>query len=272
MPLLSTLVLLAATSAKSQDGAPAAPLKPAGSWVVDYADNACNVARVFGTGEQRVTFVLVLMPGRDTNQIVIQRAHDGKERIREGDLVITTAPGSPPITARATSGSVKAGSRLLHATIGREELLQIESAKSLMLAHRGQVIHLATNGMKTPLAAALTCEDDLLRTWGADPAEFRNIAIRAKATLSPAKWVTNDDYPDESVRMGESGSVGVRLDIAADGKLAACTVISSSTFKRLDEATCAMIRRRARYEPARLTDGKAVASAAFLRFRWQVLN
>lgn len=271
MPLISALALFSA-SLPPQEGPPAAPLKPAGSWVVDYADNACNVARVFGSGDRRLTFVLVLMPGRDTNQIVIQRAYDGKERIRQGDLVITTTPGAPPITTYATSGSVKAGTRLLHATVGAEDLLRMEQAKSLTLAHRGETIRLATNGMKAPLAAAVTCEDDLLRRWGADPAEFRKIAVRAKATQSPAKWVTNDDYPPESVVMDESGSVGVRLDIAADGKLTACTVISSSTFARLDEATCTMVRRHARYEPARLADGKAVASAAFLRFRWQIQN
>lgn len=126
--------------------------------------------------------------------------------------------------------------------------------------------------MKAPLAAALTCEDDLIRSWGGDPVAFRKIAVRAKAAENPAKWVTNDDYPSESVAMGESGTVGVRLDIGADGKLLNCTVVSSSTFARLDQQTCALIRKRVRYEPARLADGTPVVSASFLRFRWQVLE
>ncbi|HEY0624356.1 energy transducer TonB [Sphingomonas sp.] len=268
MPLIAAVL----ATIVGQSAAAPAPLKPAGSWVVDYADNACNVARSFGAGDQQVVFALTLMPGRDHNQIVLNRPYDGKERIRKSDLVITTGPDSPPITTPAISGSVKAGNRLLHATISAEELARIEGAKSLTLTHRGEVIHLATNGMKAPLAAALTCEDDLIRSWGGDPAAFRSIAVRAKAAENPARWVTNDDYPSESVAMGEGGTVGVRLDIGADGKLLNCTVISSSTFARLDQQTCALIRKRVRYEPARLADGTPVVSSSFLRFRWQVLD
>lgn len=248
------------------------PLKPAGRWVIDYADNACNVARSFGTGDQQVVLALTLMPGRDHNQITLNRPYDGKERIRKSDLVIITGPGSPPITTSAISGSVKAGNRLLHATISAEELSRIENAKSLILMHRGEIIHLATNGMKVPLTAALTCEDDLIRSWGGDPAAFRNIAVRARAAENPGRWVTNDDYPSESVAMREGGTVGVRLDIGADGKLLDCTVISSSTFARLDQQTCALIRKRVRYAPARMADGTPVVSTSFLRFRWQVLD
>lgn len=272
LAMSSTPLQAAPSEGSAQAGTPAALLKPTGSWVVDYADNACNVARSFGTGDRQVVFALILMPGRDHSQIVLNRPYDGKEKTRRSDLVITTGPGSPPITTSAISGSVKAGKRLLHATIGAAELSQIESAKSLTLTHRGEVIQLATNGMKAPLAAALTCEDDLIRSWGGDPVAFRKIAVRAKAAENPAKWVTNDDYPSESVAMGESGTVGVRLDIGADGKLLNCTVVSSSTFARLDQQTCALIRKRVRYEPARLADGTPVVSASFLRFRWQVLE
>lgn len=270
MLLLATLSFLAVLSSP-QSATVGAPLKPAGSWVVDYADNACNVVRTFGTGDQRVSFALILMPGRATSQIVINRPYDGRESVRQGDLVITTDSGSTAITVPAMSGSVEAGSRLLRATITDDDLIQIERAKSLVFKHRGQVMHLATNGLKVPLAAALTCEDDLLRSWGTDPVAFRSIATRAKP-LGPVNWVTNDDYPEASLRMHESGVVGVRLDIAADGKLSGCTVISSSKSPRLDAVTCDLMRRRARYEPARLADGTTTPSMSFLRFRWQVFD
>ncbi|WP_447726871.1 energy transducer TonB [Sphingomonas koreensis] len=272
MILLSTLALAAATSTPPQDDAAPAPLAADGSWVVDYADQACNVARAFGKGDQRVTFALVLMPGRETSQIVLHRPYDGKERIREAELVIATGPDAPPITTQAISGSVTPGTRLLHANITAEGLSQIENAKSLVFRHRDQVIHLATNGMKKPLAAALACEDDLLRTWGTDPATFRSIAVHAKAARTPDTWVTPEDYPAGSLMARESGVVGVRLSISAAGNLTECKIVASSKFPTLDKETCALIRKRARYEPARMADGAKVPSVSFLRFRWQILD
>jgi len=271
MILLNLFALAATASTPLDEAAPPAPLAPDGGWVVDYADEACNVARAFGKDGQRVTFALVLMPGRETSQIVLHRLYGGKERIRDSDLVITT-PGAPPITTRAISGSVTAGTRLLHASISAEELAQIESAKSLVLRHRGEVVHLVTNGMKKPLAAALTCEDDLLRTWGADPATFRNIAVRARATRAPDTWITNDDYPADALRARESGVVGVRLSIGGDGNLTECKVVTSSKSSALDTQTCALIRKHARYKPAQMADGTNVPSVSFLRFRWQMFD
>lgn len=272
MILLNLLALAAAASPPAQEATASAPLAPDGAWVVDYADEACNVARAFGKDTQRVTFALVLMPGRETSQIVLNRPYDGKERIRAADLVITTAPGAPPITTRAISGSVTPGSRLLHANISAEDLLQIEGARSLILRYRDQVIHLATNGMKKPLAAALACEDDLIRAWGADPVTFRSIAVRPKANQTPDNWITNDDYPAGSLIAGESGVVGVRLSIGTDGNLTECKIVTSSKFPTLDQQTCALIRKRARYAPAQMADGAKVASVSFLRFRWQIFD
>lgn len=270
MITISLLALVSAAPLSLQEAPPPAPLAADGGWVVDYADNACNVARVFGKGKQRVMLALVLVPGRETSQLILNSPYDGKEKIRQADLVITTGPDSPPITAFAMSGSVKHGARLLQASIAADDLARIESAKSLVFKHRGQTLHLATNGMKKPLAMALTCEDDLLRTWGSDPVAFRSIAVRAKATQSPATWVMHTDYPNESMRAGETGTVGVRLSIAADGQVTECKVITSSTFPRLDQQTCAMLRKRARYEPAQQADGTKIPSMSFMRFRWMI--
>ncbi|HEV2746569.1 MAG TPA: energy transducer TonB [Allosphingosinicella sp.] len=60
--------------------------------------------------------------------------------------------------------------------------------------------------------------------------------------------------------------VGLELDVRADGR----RVTSTSGSKALDERTCRTITRRARYTPARDTEGKAVPDTVALRIRWEV--
>ena len=100
--------------------------------------------------------------------------------------------------------------------------------------------------------------------------KFRKVEVRARPLTSPAFWLSFGDYPPDSLRAKEQGAVGTRIDIARDGKVTSCSIISSSGFPRLDEQTCNIVRRRARYRPAQDANGEPIPSFSILRFRWQV--
>jgi TonB family protein len=70
--------------------------------------------------------------------------------------------------------------------------------------------------------------------------------------------VTASDYPAQSVRLHESGEVTVTYVVGVDGSVNSCTVVSTSGVPRLDDAACAMVKRRWKYKPA-TQDRKAVA-------------
>lgn len=267
MPLFSTLALIA-TAPLPEDTAEPLVLKAASQWTLEYADNACNIGRTFGPPEQPLLLALKLLPGRGNTVFVVDERRPGKSPVKYGELAITTSPEAAPISVRVTSGSARAGSHLMYGALSGEELSAIERADAVSLSYQGKVVRLTGVKLKVALAASIACEDDLLRTWGIDAPAFRSIAVRAKPRQSPARWVTNDDYPAASVSAREQGSVDVRLDIDATGDIAACTVLRSSKFPRLDQRTCEVLRKRGRYEPARLADGTPTASLAFLRFRW----
>lgn len=76
------------------------------------------------------------------------------------------------------------------------------------------------------------------------------------------------DYPRDASRAGATGSVTATLDITADGRVAGCTVVRSSGSPSLDAATCALIRRRFRFDPARDAAGNPVAGTAGWRQDW----
>ncbi|WP_366943593.1 energy transducer TonB [Parasphingopyxis sp.] len=72
---------------------------------------------------------------------------------------------------------------------------------------------------------------------------------------NPNRWITNRDYPAESIRAGESGRVSYRLTIGENGRVSGCDITQSSGYTRLDEATCQLISERGRFQPALDADG-----------------
>jgi protein TonB len=67
-----------------------------------------------------------------------------------------------------------------------------------------------------------------------------------------------DDYPAEAQRRGEEGTVRLRLAVNAEGRVSGCTLIQSSGYASLDNATCHILQRRARFVPAHGMDGNAI--------------
>lgn len=85
-----------------------------------------------------------------------------------------------------------------------------------------------------------------------------------------ARWVTTEDYPSNDVRLNHTGAVRFRLAIDASGKVAGCTVLQSSNYESLDAATCRLVSRRARFDPARDTTGEAATGSYEGTIRWVI--
>jgi protein TonB len=69
-----------------------------------------------------------------------------------------------------------------------------------------------------------------------------------------------DDYPASAQANGEEGTVQAKLTVSASGRVSGCEIVRSSGHKSLDDATCRILERRARFTPARAADGQAIAS------------
>ena len=82
---------------------------------------------------------------------------------------------------------------------------------------------------------------------------------------------SDDDFPDASRRAEEAGVTRVSYTVDVDGKVSACNVTQSSGFPRLDDATCKIIMRRFRFNPA-TRDGRPVQETKTQPVRWQLKN
>ena len=91
---------------------------------------------------------------------------------------------------------------------------------------------------------------------------------RARANL--ASYVSNDDYPSAALRNGEEGTTGFRLTIGADGRVTNCAITSSSGSSSLDSTTCRLMRSRARFTPARDSNGNATTDTHSARITWRI--
>ncbi len=91
---------------------------------------------------------------------------------------------------------------------------------------------------------------------------------RASANL-PALFST-DDYPQAALRRDEQGTVAFALAINDRGRVERCYIAESSGSATLDEATCSILAKRARFIPGRSADGETVADITNGRIRWQL--
>lgn len=73
-------------------------------------------------------------------------------------------------------------------------------------------------------------------------------AARARGSLQGL--FRPDDYPASAAESGDQGSTGVRLTINGDGRVTGCSVTRTSGSRAMDNATCSVLRSRARYTPA----------------------
>jgi protein TonB len=89
---------------------------------------------------------------------------------------------------------------------------------------------------------------------------------RARANL--ASYVSDADYPASAIRAEQQGTTGFRLTVGTDGRVTGCDVTSSSGSPALDQATCRIMRSRARFTPARDDHGNPTTDSVSSRIRW----
>jgi protein TonB len=104
-------------------------------------------------------------------------------------------------------------------------------------------------------------------TFPTQPVEPKKVEpARARANLG--SYVSDADYPAEAVRREEQGVTRFRLTVTADGRVSDCSVTGSSGSNALDSATCRLMKSRARFAPARDSDGRPTTDTVSNAIKW----
>ena len=94
--------------------------------------------------------------------------------------------------------------------------------------------------------------------------------IAASPRNAPGGWITDRDYKTRWIREGREGRARFNLEISASGRVSNCEVIGSSGHNVLDVATCRLITKRARFEPAKDSSGAKVPGTFSSSVNWQI--
>lgn len=95
--------------------------------------------------------------------------------------------------------------------------------------------------------------------WIADPLPDGYVAPKL---LTSKPMFTTYDYPSESLKKGEQGTVVFRVVVGNDGKVLQCDIASSSRYERLDSAVKRVFCGRLKLSPATL-NGEPIESINF---------
>jgi len=88
----------------------------------------------------------------------------------------------------------------------------------------------------------------------------------------PGRWVTNDDYPPNAAENGLYGTVHFTLVIDANGKPESCHITWTSGFAKLDQYSCAIFLKRAKFDPARDGNGQPMRATYSNKFMWDLAD
>ncbi|MEO5927444.1 MAG: energy transducer TonB [Patescibacteria group bacterium] len=265
-PNLSILAMSLAAMANAP--AHSAPAVASGAWHVDYDDEQCVASRTYGESDKPIYMVLKPSPAGGVMRLIISRRGGGEAaqvaaKIRLGDQsnikTNVLAYGEPNKHQRVVTANLSMAEFKTHATT---PWIQITSPELSGV--------FPTPGLLKVVAALDECLTDLQDYWNvrAD----RQLAVQHE--VSPTQPLTPlfsaSDYPMVAMVHSQSGTVKVGVLVDDTGRVADCSVESTSDVASLDTMTCYVIRTRAKFIPAIDANGKPVRSYFSQSITWRL--
>ena len=131
-----------------------------------------------------------------------------------------------------------------------------------------------TNSVAPPVISVPVAPPPVITERPAPPAPSAppppRVSQAAKAKANLTSLFSTDDYPQSAIRNEEQGTTAVRLSIGTDGRVTDCSITGSSGSSALDAATCNILRRRARFTPAKDQAGNPISDTFSQRIRWEL--
>ncbi|MDE2436218.1 MAG: energy transducer TonB [Sphingomonadales bacterium] len=262
-------------------------LAKVGNWEMRYDEDGCNLMGSFGVGRENVLLVISRTAPSDWFEMKLFG-----ESFRESNFTkpLTVAFGNkPPIKRVALAGKSATADRLPVLIVTQLRLdgadvaetkpdshpishitpQQENAATSITVSIDGGMRYRLETGSFGPLMAAIrTCTDNLVRHWGYDPQIEASLVNKPIPSTSPGTWLTLTDYPRTALAHGTNGYVNFRLDVDDHGAVTGCHILFRTSPDEFSDLSCALLRKRARFEPARDAENKPVRSFFTNSVRW----
>ena len=250
-------------------GEAAEPRAPTGKWNVNFADAQCIAHRDYGTPGKSLRLVLKAPPLGDVMQVAVLR-QDRTSHAQQVDAFVKIDERRPLKTNLLMYSPKGSRERVYLLNMPSADFASVRQAKVLSVRSEGLNESFALSGMEPLLKVVDECVADLRRVFnvgiiGPDPSRFKR---RASANL--AKLFSSDDYPAYAMVKGQTGRVGFALLVGEDGRVADCTIVATSGVPSLDSQACALLKVRAKFEPALGVDGKPAKDSLVGAIVWRI--
>jgi TonB family protein len=234
----------------------AEPLQPVSTWDLDYGATQCIASRKYGNAGDPVTLAVRPSPNGQTYELLVASKYRVSEPLTEEDARVDF--GNGPTKALALFYQTPGKALDVHEfRISAADMAQARSAKSVTLHIDGSADFAFELALMPQLLNGLqACTADLQRYWNMDGVKDGRIAKPARGDVRSI--FSSDDYPGLALRRGQEGAGRYMLLIDETGKVAGCQVLLATGVPVLDVMACNVIQKRARFTPARDTNGKPV--------------
>lgn len=277
----TSLLLVAALAACAAAPASAKEvvLEPSSPWNVDYGEERCRLARLFGEGKDKtILYMDQWGPDRKFGLTAAGPAFKGFASRR--NTRITLFDGQEPYETEPYTGDVEGyGRAIIHTAFSLDTgtgydseagepqygLPQIETAiagQAHYVAFRqgGRAVRLNTGRLDQAFQVLNQCSHQRLLDWGLDLE--RQLTLRQmpfwKNERAIAKKIMSS-YPKRALRERESAILRMRLLIDEQGRITDCRLYESTITEVLDSPACDKMKE-AEFDPALDAEGKPVSS------------
>jgi TonB family protein len=267
------LTIFAASALTLTGTATAAPTmwQPAGPARLDQQPTQCTLSREFTVGEERLLVQFQTTFSLATYRVTLASATALRD-VRPGKVELALAGSDAAREFDAQTGTVPNRKERLLQWYAHDFYLPplVKDDQNFRFSSGRFDAELSWSGAGEAFRQLGGCHDAVLAQAGVDTSIVRAAPVSAKPANVPGYWATNADYPSSAMRAREEGEVGFLVTIGTDGNVSECRVASSSGFANLDDGTCPLIRRRAKFEPARDAAGAPVTGYYLGRIMWKI--
>ena len=244
---------------------PPALMAPTGPWNVDFADKMCLLIRPYGKDRSTHLMLKPAMLG-DSLEIIVTKSTSASSDPRSGKAALSIW-GTPSAAETYFTAYSTANARLIRIWI-KEDAIPLSTVRGTLqidAKHEGRHLF-AIPGIEQALPILSKCLGQLRTAYKVSDTDLAAIVTKPKAEL--AAFFSTEDYPSEAWSTGKGGTVGVLIWVEATGRVSTCEVIETSAAAVLEKATCDVLIKRAKFNPAKDAAGRTVRAPSFGRVRW----
>ena len=266
MFLFAATALLLATPA-SADEIPdnLERLTPSTDWNIDFGEESCRLARVFGEGDDKhLLFIEQSGPSENFSltlagprlkrfkQIITRLGLEKDEGFPQvySDPAEVVGYGTAEVFASLEINDAKDDNGDELRTVPQIDLDEAATIDRVVFGHGGYALSFETGNMAPPLQALNVCAADFVRAWGLDAEKHQSLRKLAywKNEGEVARRIQKK-YTQSAVNRGEQANIRMRVIVEADGSVSDCKLYDATETDRLKSNACDEMAR-AEFEPA----------------------